>query len=139
MRDEKHRVYKLNLGKSSFTIEDLPAKNQAFNKMSGVQSFSTLKFLINYLLNNKFIEPNPSFNPTLPESPTNKKYLFLKNWPNLNYLAQTIPGKLVVVQRRINNKCRSNSKTLGNTKHVYWPLWYPENRFYVNAEKVTRF
>ena len=123
MRDEKHRVYKLNLGKSSFTIEDLPAKDQAFNKMAGVQPKEKFEFIINYLKDNNIIYLNPSFNPTLPESRKNPKYL-TRNFPNVKYLAEQ-------VKKPVRNKSISNSKTLGNTSCFNYPVWYPENRFYV--------
>ena len=124
----KRRVYQLNLGKSSFRLEDLLPKNQAFNKISGAISISSFNFMINYLLNNNIIELNPSFNPALPESRTNPKYFLVngtKKWPNVKYLAQQ-------QKKLVRNKCISNSKTLGYTTSVNWSILYPENRFYVN-------
>ena len=50
MRDEKRRVYQLNLGKSSYVSEDLPVKSLYLNKCNKKRN---LNEFVNFYRNSK--------------------------------------------------------------------------------------
>ena len=131
MRDEKRRVYQLNLGKSSQVTKDLPVESLYFNKCNIISDSSLGKIRDLYFINNNLKKPNPSYNPALPISPTNRKYFLTSKsgnvYPNVMLLGDQKNNKL------INKNCVSNSKTLGNSKSYVVPIFYPGNRYFINC------
>ena len=131
MRDEKRRVYQLNLGKSSYVSEDLPVESLYLNKVNLIFLDSLNKIRHLYFKNNNLVELNPNFNPALQPSPTNRKYRNTNNrriiYPNLQVLGNQKNNEL------INKNCVSNSKTL----EIKFMSSIARNRYFINSFKTN--